>query len=90
MDKVNILHLTHTDLRYDNRILKELEVLSEIKSYKISALGAKLNESASYADREILADVFNLTLFSSKLNLLPRPILYLFLLLEVSLRFFFL
>jgi glycosyltransferase involved in cell wall biosynthesis len=87
MVKVNILHLTHTDLRYDNRILKELEALSEIKSYKISALGAKLHESASYADREILANVLNLTLFSYNLKFLPRPILYFFLLLEVSLRF---
>jgi len=89
MDKVNILHLTHTDLRYDNRILKELEVLSEINRYKIIALGVKLNESASYADRKIFADIFNLTFFSYKLNFLPRPILYFFLLLEVSLRFLF-
>ena len=89
MSKVNILHLTHTDLRYDNRILKELEALSEIDNFRIMALGVLLKENATYAERKISASLFNFNLFSNRLKFLPRPISYFCLLIEITFRSFF-
>jgi len=85
---MKILHLTHTDLRYDNRILKELESLAEVDTFEINALGVKLEEGATHASRPIRAKIKNISLFSSKLSFMPKPIVYFFILLETSFRFF--
>ena len=85
--RINILHLTHTDLRYDNRILKELESLAEIKKYEITAIGVKLDEDAAYAERHIGASISNINLITDILSFMPRPISYFFRLIEMSIRF---
>ena len=41
---MNVLHLTHTDINSDSRILKELESLSKNKKVRITALGVHMNE----------------------------------------------
>jgi glycosyltransferase involved in cell wall biosynthesis len=40
----NILHVSHTDIRYDNRILKELTALSSVEGARIHALGVRMDE----------------------------------------------
>ncbi len=85
--KIKILHLTHTDLRYDNRILKELESLAETKKYVITAIGVKLEEDAAYADRRIDANISNIKLITDVLSFFPRPISYSFRLIEMSIKF---
>jgi glycosyltransferase involved in cell wall biosynthesis len=37
--KLRILHLTHTDVRYDNRILKQLSGLNDAEIYELYAIG---------------------------------------------------
>jgi glycosyltransferase involved in cell wall biosynthesis len=45
---LKILHLTHTDIRVDSRILKELQALSDVAAYELHAVGiAELGASAS-------------------------------------------
>jgi glycosyltransferase involved in cell wall biosynthesis len=85
--KIKILHLTHTDLRYDNRILKELESLAETKKYIITAIGVKLDEDAAYADRQIDANISNVKLVTDIFSFMPRPITYSFRLIEMTIRF---
>ena len=42
----NIIHLSHTDIRYDSRIIKEMLALSKAyPSYRIQGLGIKLSEN---------------------------------------------
>ena len=36
---LKILHLTHTDVRVDSRILKELSALEEVGIYQLYAIG---------------------------------------------------
>ena len=52
---MNILHLTHTDARYDNRILKELGALVDIDSYNVTCIGFASNEGASRSKNELNA-----------------------------------
>jgi glycosyltransferase involved in cell wall biosynthesis len=85
---MKILHLTHTDLRYDNRILKELEVLGEEKNYNVFALGIFLDERATYSSRKIRATILNLNLISNNIKKIPRSIKYFLVLIELSYKFF--
>ena len=39
MNKIKVLHLTHTDIRLDSRILKELSAIRENKKILIMAIG---------------------------------------------------
>jgi glycosyltransferase involved in cell wall biosynthesis len=86
---MKILHLTHTDLRFDNRILKELMVLSDLDHYNVFALGVFSQEEAAYAPNILRADVKNIKLFLNYFFFIPRSIRYFFILIEISIRFFF-
>ena len=85
---MKILHLTHTDLRYDNRILKELEALGEEKNYDVFAIGIFLDESAKYSSKKIRANILNLNLISNHLKKTPRSIKYFFVMIELTFKFF--
>ena len=41
----NVLHISHTDIKYDSRILKEIKTISE-KKYRVLGIGAKLEEAS--------------------------------------------
>jgi glycosyltransferase involved in cell wall biosynthesis len=86
---MNVLHLTHTDLRYDSRILKELEAIVEGTTCKVKALGVFSDENSAYSNRPLNADIRNISLFTKKLKRFPRVVAYSSLLIELLLRFFF-
>ncbi len=44
---MRILHITHTDIRYDNRIIKEISVLSNCSDYKVYGIGIVRDEGAA-------------------------------------------
>tara|TARA_B100000401_G_scaffold438443_1_gene387190 strand:+ start:10573 stop:11724 length:1152 start_codon:yes stop_codon:yes gene_type:complete len=71
MKKIKILHLTHTDINFDNRILKEITALSEENNYEIFALGV-LDPLGSRTKLEIDAKVKMIKLYSKKLTFFPR------------------
>ena len=70
--KQKILHLTHTDIYYDNRILKELKALSDISTYEIFAMGVGDREGGSRTKLPVNATVKILTLLSKKIRWMPK------------------
>ena len=68
--KLRILHLTHTDLRFDNRILKELKSLSMLKGIEVMAVGVR-RDSDNGATQNVEEGfiVRNLNLYALKLEL---------------------
>ena len=71
MKKIKILHITHTDINFDNRILKEITALSEVDDYEIYALGV-CDPLGSRTKLETDAKVKMIKLYSRKLIFLPR------------------
>ncbi len=88
---MTILHLTHTDILSDSRILKEIKVLSGNKDYFIYGLGVL---SISGLVRESMknenVNINSLKIYSKKLNFLPslikHPIVFLELMIKVLLK----
>ena len=83
---MKILHLTHTDPKTDNRILKELIALSRNDIYKITCLGIHLNEGSSSTNLETKAEIIVITLYS-KIEMIPRPIRHMLMFFELFIRF---
>jgi glycosyltransferase involved in cell wall biosynthesis len=84
---IKLLHITNTDARFDSRILKELESLTNLKEYDY--------ELMVYGIQDIQYDTYNnlkiqyirtFRLVTKKLNFLPRSILYPLIFLESILR----
>ena len=80
-----ILHLSHTDISNDSRILKSMKA-AEDRGYKVFGIGVRLNEgnsASSYFDEE---KIVSLELFFKKLSFLPKVIRYSLIYLELFLR----
>jgi glycosyltransferase involved in cell wall biosynthesis len=71
-----ILHITHTDIRSDSRILKELEALTTFENYKILGLGFELDEGAATNLDQRKYEVITRKLYTRKLRFLPRFLRY--------------
>lgn len=82
--KTTILHLTHTSVPQDARILRELDALSESPDLRVHAYGAlapeELKAPAPYVLREF-------RILSNRASWLPRPIRYAFVMLELNARY---
>ena len=85
--KHKILHLTNTDVISDSRILKEVSVLSEIPSYYVHGVGITENYSRSKKVKKSNAELRVINTISDKFMVLPRPIRYGLVLLELTIRF---
>jgi len=84
---MNILHLTHTDTRFDNRILKEIGALSDTKLYNILCIGVSSVERAAMSNSIPDVKIRTLRLISKMPKWLPRPIRHTLMLIELYLRF---
>jgi glycosyltransferase involved in cell wall biosynthesis len=83
---LKILHLTHTDVRVDSRILKELNALEEIGDYKLYAIGiAELGAKGGKCTRHS-ADVRSLKVFFRSIRWIPAYLRYLLVYLEIWMR----
>jgi glycosyltransferase involved in cell wall biosynthesis len=71
--KKNNLHLTHTDIESDSRILKEMGALA-VAGYKISGLGVALNEGSQKSPIAFSADIGAIKLISRQWTFLPRTL----------------
>jgi glycosyltransferase involved in cell wall biosynthesis len=71
-----ILHLTHTDIESDSRILKEMGSLAS-SGFKLSGLGVALTEGARKSENVLEADIGAIQLYSRKLTFLPRTLRHL-------------
>jgi glycosyltransferase involved in cell wall biosynthesis len=84
---MNILHLTHTDTRFDNRILKEIGALSDTKLYNILCIGVASDERAAMSKSIPDAKIRTLSLITKMPKWVPRPIRHTLMFTELYLRF---
>ncbi len=86
VDKKTILHISHTDIRIDSRILKELTAHHSTGSYDVHAIGVSSTDehppSTVHADIEI----DNLNIISSKSKWRPAALRHLLTLIELTFR----
>ena len=87
---MNILHLTHTDINSDSRILKEMRSVSKDNSYKLIGIGVIMNEGAidSTTGSEKL-NIRSIILQSRKLTLLPAVLMHSFSVIELTIKMVF-
>jgi glycosyltransferase involved in cell wall biosynthesis len=84
---MRILHITHTDIRFDNRIIKEITALSDSSENVVYGIGIVRDEgSALNKLSKINAEIISLKLFSDNFNFLPKSLKHLFKFLELFIR----
>jgi len=88
-NKKTILHLSHTDVRYDSRILKELNALESLTRYDIFAFGVTAQEGVRFSSIIAKARILTIRLYTSKFVFLSRLFLYALNLIEITLLFSF-
>lgn len=71
-----ILHLSHTDIRSDSRILKEMEAIKGIDGVQLSGLGVLLNESEAPPTAVRDMNIVAIPLYTRVFQWLPRPLRY--------------
>lgn len=88
---MRIVHLTHTDIRYDNRILKELECLATIDNYEVFAIGINQDEGAAMNDTALISKKMQiLDLYSRKIKFLPKTLRLVLVFIELFFKTLFL
>ncbi|UVL17976.1 glycosyltransferase [Pseudomonas sp. B21-023] len=80
-----VFHLTHTDIRSDSRILKEMDVLGRA-GYAVSGVGIMRDEATAIADQSVRAEVASLDIRSRKLTFVPRALKHALIFLEFFAR----
>lgn len=68
-----ILHLTHTDISSDSRIIKEMKALND-EGYQVSGLGITLEEEEHKSLLNFSGEVKSISLASRRMDFLPRTI----------------
>ncbi len=81
-----VLHLSHTDIRYDSRILKEMGALESTGQFNLSGIGVEIAEGASLSKKNLKAEIISMRLFSKVLSFLPKPMRYALNMAELTLR----
>ena len=89
---LKVLHLTHTDINKDPRIIKSIKAIDKLSWIEVYGIG--IQDTSHYSRRfetkdSIDINSITLKLFSKKLTFLPNILRHLFTLLEFLLRSFF-
>jgi glycosyltransferase involved in cell wall biosynthesis len=80
-----ILHVTHTDIRFDNRIIKEIDALSAYNEFYVWGVGMSLDEgSAENSLNDVKAEIITLKVRSRKIKYLPKPVRHILTFFELS------
>ncbi len=77
--KINILHISHTDIRSDSRILKEMKTLSAILEYNVIGFGLgerKIINNVLVKEIKVKACTLYTKWLTERIKLLSRPIRY--------------
>lgn len=85
--KTKILHLSHTDIRYDSRILKEMSVVSGISGAQVRGLGIELDEGAAIGSGANSLNIDSIALITKIFRRFPRSIRYGLNFIELFVRF---
>jgi len=83
---LNILHLTHTDIRVDSRILKELGSLAKCKTYELHAIGVAEYENSGGVNLLHGASVISVSLHCRSLRWVPRIFRHILVYIEMLLK----
>lgn len=70
--KIKILHISHTDIRSDSRILKELHAIEDITETEIIAFGIAKDYSGFYYDQKNKFRIRLFSITSNKWRFLPK------------------
>jgi glycosyltransferase involved in cell wall biosynthesis len=79
------LHLSHTDIRSDSRILKEMISLSK-NGYFVNGIGVQLNDGLKRADLDINTEILTVQLFARKLSFLPKTLKHILVFVEMMIK----
>lgn len=85
-NSLKILHMTHTDVRVDSRILKELTALDAAGEYEIHAIGIAEQGSEASVDFLQTARVNSIRVFFRTVRWLPNSFRYVLVYLEMITR----
>lgn len=86
MNKIKVLHLTHTDVRLDSRILKELSAIRENKKILIMAIGISDDNLLYSKLKKVDKELKSLILYSKLFKSLSRRLTAYLCLLEFYIR----
>lgn len=86
----NVLHLTHTDINSDSRILKEMKCLANISDdYKVRGLGIELSEERHKTATYEKIEVLSIQLKSRAWRFLPTVLRHMLSFIELFLKMVF-
>lgn len=81
---MNILHITHTDINSDSRILKEMHTIAKANgSYIVNGIGVTRDEGVNTTDEDCEFSTYSIVLKSRKLKFLPTVIWHIFAFIEL-------
>ena len=86
---MNILHLTHTDIKYDNRIIKQISVLSSIKPYNVVGYGYTLKKNRLLKYKTSGSYQIKSFKYCGILDYFPRAIKHAFTLFGITIKYVF-
>jgi len=82
---MKILHLSHTDIRSDSRILKEIFSLTR-NGYSVNGIGIHADDGSKRSDFDANAEILILQLFARKLTFLPKTLKHLLVFFEMMIK----
>ena len=84
-----LLHLSHTDIRYDSRILKELHALDGFLGFSGIGIGFEFDEGSSASRQPADFNIVTITLYSRVFRFFPRVLRYALNFIELTFVLFF-
>lgn len=86
--EIKVLHLSHTDIKSDSRILKEMNCLNKNALFHLYGIGVNLNEGNVTGEECRNLKIDSVNLLSKKMVLIPRFLRHLLTIVEMIFRFF--
>jgi glycosyltransferase involved in cell wall biosynthesis len=77
-----VLHLSHTDINYDGRILKEMNALMKV-GFSVKGIGVNMSEGVAHSSLNEGIDIKSITLLSRTFTLLPKFIMHFLSVIEI-------
>ena len=86
--KIPILHISHVNINYDSRILKEIDSINKLNTFEIYYFGVDYNEGAKNSEHVNHLVQFQINYFFN-FKLFPKTFQFFFNLIELTIRFYF-
>lgn len=84
-----VIHLSHTDIKTDSRILKEMMAISDVPSLNVIGIGLELDEGVPSSSKTSELNIITKRLWSRGVKFLPRMLRHFLVFIELNLRIFF-